>query len=184
MNRLGRFLDNIFIERLWRLRQSTCTNFPTPWRPDASSGRESTSGTRCVRTRRWEGARPAKFIATARKCHEQRASRGGSWTPTGARTLAGVASIRVPVHPASRSRASRSALVPSGARRYIWRVRGRWWKRPVRDAHGTRTDGSVPASGQIVSRAVETIGLQLRIAFALSNEVAPSQATTDNGDST
>ena len=64
MDGKGRFLDNIFIERLWRsLKYEDVSSRPTPWLPRraAESARGSRFTTTSVCTRRWDTGRRAKF---------------------------------------------------------------------------------------------------------------------------
>ncbi len=74
MDGRGRFLDNIFIERLWRsLKYEAVYLHELRDGPDAERiiGRGSTSTTRCVPTRRWTGERRARPTAAARGRREQ-----------------------------------------------------------------------------------------------------------------
>lgn len=87
MDGRGRFLDNIFIERLWRSLKYEAVYLHELRDGLASSARGSTSTTRCARTRRWADGRRARPTATARGRHEQPASRpvGRCRVPAGSR---------------------------------------------------------------------------------------------------
>ena len=141
-------------ERIRRAQTSLPERIPNVWTgptPNASSARGSTSTTKRARTRRWADGRRARPIAKARRCGEDDPARRH---PTGATTPAIVAgstrgpSLRLPI--GNQSRREGGGYIQTGL------------------------EGEHPASSG-TPRALETIGIHLKIALGLSNEVGPPQ---------
>ena len=111
------------------------------------------STTKRARTRRWADGRRARPIAKARRCGEDDPARRH---PTGATTPAIVAgstrgpSLRLPI--GNQSRREGGGYIQTGL------------------------EGEHPASSG-TPRALETIGIHLKIALGLSNEVGPPQSS-------
>ena len=155
MDGRGRFLDNIFIERLWRsLKYEAVYLYELQDGPDAPTHHRlvgSTSTTKRARTRRWADGRRARPIAKARRYGEDDPARRH---PTGATTPAIVAgstrgpSLRLPI--GNQSRREDGGYIQTGL------------------------EGEHPASSG-TPRALETIGIHLKIALGLSNKVGPPQ---------
>ena len=173
MDGRGRFLDNIFIERLWRslkyeavylyeLRDGveaeriigSWIDFYNEVRPHSSLG---------GRTYR------ARSIAKTRRCREDDPARRHSWRATGATTPASVAglpragSLRLPI--GSQSRREDGGYIQTGL----------GGERPHRLARDPAVPGRTcsPWAQARSPRAFETIGIHLNIAPGLSNEVGP-----------
>ena len=154
MDGRGRFLDNIFIERLWRsLKYEAVYLYELRDGPDAQRiiGSWIDFYNKCARTRRWADGRRARPIAKARRCGEDDPARRH---PTGATTPAIVAgstrgpSLRLPI--------------------------GNQSRREGGDYIQTGLEGEHPASSR-TPKALETIRIHLKIAPGLSNEVGPPQ---------
>ena len=152
MDGRGRFLDNIFIERLWRsLKYEAVYLYELRDGPDAQRiiGSWIDFYNKCARTRRWADGRRARPIAKARRCGEDDPARRH---PTGATTPAIVAgstrgpSLRLPI--------------------------GNQSRREGGDYIQTGLEGEHPASSR-TPKALETIRIHLKIAPGLSNEVGP-----------
>ena len=152
----GRFLDNIFIERLWRsLKYEAVYLYELRDGPDAQRiiGSWIDFYNKRARTRRWADGRRARPIAKALRCGEDDPARRH---PTGATTPAIVAgstrgpSLRLPI--GNQSRREGGGCIQTGL------------------------EGEHPASSG-TPRALETIGIHLKIALGLSNEVGPPHTT-------